>query len=79
MCFGRGLVGVVTLLVLHGCAGKQDAAGPGQDCYRDDDCEDGLVCVANAQGNRVCSKDVTSLASTVAGPPPPADADAGAP
>ena len=75
------MVGVFALLALYGCAGKQDAAGPGQDCYRDDDCEDGFVCVANAQGSRVCSKDVTSLASTVAGPPPPppADADAGAP
>ena len=32
------------MLALYGCAGKQDAAGPGQDCYRDDDCEDGFVC-----------------------------------
>jgi hypothetical protein len=74
MCFGRGFVGLVSALALCACAGKQDAAGPGQDCYRDDDCKDGLVCVANAQGNRVCSKDVTSLASTVDGPPPAADA-----
>ncbi|HSU39858.1 MAG TPA: hypothetical protein VLJ38_09820 [Polyangiaceae bacterium] len=84
MCFGRGLVSVVAVLALYGCAGREDAAGPGQDCYRDDDCKDGFVCVANAQGNRVCSKDVTSLASTVEAPPPPPDAgtspdDAGAP
>lgn len=63
----------VVVLAVFGCAGKQDPAGQGQDCYRDDDCRDGLVCVANPAGNRVCSKDVTSLASTVQGPPAPAD------
>jgi hypothetical protein len=85
MSFGRGFAGVVAVLALLGCAGKQDPAGAGQDCYRDDDCKDGLVCVANAAGNRVCSKDVTGLASEVQGPPPAADAgpapadDSGAP
>ncbi len=84
MSFGRGFAGVVVVLVF-GCAGKQDPAAAGQDCYRDDDCKDGLVCVASASGNRVCSKDVTSLASEVQGPPPAADAgpapadDSGAP
>lgn len=85
MSFGRGFVGVVVVLAVFGCAGKQDPAGSGQDCYRDDDCKDGLVCVANAAGNRVCSNQVTSLASQVQGPPaaadagpPPAD-DSGAP
>jgi hypothetical protein len=72
MGVGRGLIGAVALLVL-GCAGKQDPAGPGQDCYRDADCKDGLVCVANTAGNRVCSKDVASLATNVPGPPPAAD------
>jgi hypothetical protein len=74
MCFARGFAGLIAVLALAACAGKQDPAGLGQDCYRDDDCKDGLVCVANAAGNRVCSKDVTSLASTVEGPPAPADA-----
>lgn len=55
-----------------GCAGKQDPAAAGQDCYRDEDCQTGLVCVANAGGNRVCSKDVKSLESMVDGPPPAA-------
>jgi hypothetical protein len=74
MCFVRSGVGVVVVLGLLGCAGKQDPAGLGHDCYRDDDCKDGLVCVANSAGNRVCSNDVTSLASTVDGPPPADDA-----
>jgi len=60
---------------LGACAGKQDPAGAGEDCYRDQDCKSGLVCVANAAGSRVCSADVTSLKSTVDGPP----ADAGTP
>ena len=58
-----------------GCAGKQQAAGMGEDCYRDDDCQIGLVCVADRNGDRVCSNDVSSLASSVEGPPP----DAGTP
>jgi len=49
----------------------------GEDCYRDEDCKIGLVCVATPapSGPRVCSNDVTSLASTVEAPP----ADAGTP
>ena len=74
MQLGRAFAAVVAVLAVGGCAGKQDPAGAGQDCYRDDDCKDGLVCVANPQGNRVCSKDVSSLASTVEAPPPPPDA-----
>ena len=71
-------VGAVVLAVVAlaaGCAGKQDPAAAGQDCYRDEDCKTGLVCVANASGNRVCSKDVKSLESMVDGPPAPAPTD----
>ncbi len=70
----RALGAVVLAIgaVAAGCAGKQDAAALGQDCYRDEDCQTGLVCVANASGNRVCSKDVKSLESMVDGPPAPA-------
>ena len=66
-------VGSVVLVVaawVVGCAGKQDPAGVGKDCYRDEDCQTGLVCVANTSGNRVCSKDVKGLESMVDGPPP---------
>jgi hypothetical protein len=65
-----------------GCAGKQQAAGRGEDCYRDDDCQVGLVCVADRDGNRVCSNDVSSLTSMVEGPPSDAGTtpdDAGTP
>jgi len=71
----RAVLLVSAFGALAGCAGKQQAAGMGEDCYRDDDCEIGLVCVADGAGNRVCTNDVSSLASSVEGPPP----DAGAP
>jgi hypothetical protein len=71
-----GAVAFAVVVSAAACAGKQDPAAAGQDCYRDEDCRTGLVCVANASGNRVCSKDVKSLESMVDGPPP---ADTGAP
>jgi hypothetical protein len=72
----RHRCGLAVLLVAaaFGCAGKQDPGGPGQDCYRDQDCKSGLVCVANANNNRVCSADVSGLKSMVEGPPPDAGA-----
>lgn len=76
---GRGwLLGGLALVSLGaGCAGKQTGGEMGEDCYRDEDCKVGLVCVATPapNGPRVCSNDVTSLAGSVPGPPP----DAGTP
>jgi len=77
-----GLVVLATLGVA--CAGKQSGGGMGEDCYRDEDCKVGLVCVANPpnSNDRKCSNDVKSLASSVDGPPPDAGAavdDAAAP
>jgi hypothetical protein len=72
------LLGVGVVAVLGGgCAGKQTGGELGEDCYRDEDCKVGLVCVATPapSGPRVCSSDVTGLASSVPGPPP----DAGTP
>ena len=51
-----------------GCGGKQDPAGEGEDCYRDSDCQPGLVCVP-AGDTRHCSSDTTGLVSTVETPP----------
>lgn len=71
------VVGVLLGMFAVCCAGKQTGGGPGEDCYRDEDCKVGLVCVATPapSGPRVCSNDVTSLASSVPAPPP----DAGTP
>ena len=81
---GALLVGLVGGFVLPGCAGHQEPGGAGAACYRDSDCQSGLVCVANAAGSRVCSDDVSGLVGSVEGPPPPPDAgmpveDAGMP
>jgi hypothetical protein len=71
---------LVACLAGFGCAGSKDPGGAGEDCYRDEDCKSGLVCVANANKVRVCSNDVTGLVSMVdAPPPPPAPDDAGVP
>ncbi|HEV8548174.1 MAG TPA: hypothetical protein VGQ57_04080 [Polyangiaceae bacterium] len=66
---------VLALAATFGCAGKQEPGGMGQDCYRDEDCKVGLVCVPDAAGkDRKCGNDVKGLASMVDGPP-----DAGVP
>jgi hypothetical protein len=59
---------------LVGCAGAQEPGGAGSACYRDSDCQAGLVCVANSAGARVCSDDVSGLVGSVEGPPAPEDA-----
>ncbi|HTQ02647.1 MAG TPA: hypothetical protein VMI54_02280 [Polyangiaceae bacterium] len=70
-----GAVGLAVVALAGGCAGKQEPAAAGKDCYRDEDCQTGLVCVADASGNRVCSKDVKRLESMVNGPPAAAPTD----
>jgi len=71
-------------LLALACGGPQEPGSAGTDCFRDDDCEPGLVCVAvdpDKPGERVCSDDVSSLVSTVPGPvaePTPAEDGAGA-
>ena len=68
---GRLFTGALWLL--SACSGPQEPGGEGSDCYRDRDCQAGLVCVGTAD-NRHCSSDVGDLVSTVEGVPPPADA-----
>jgi hypothetical protein len=60
------------LLVGAACGGPQKLGGAGATCFRDDECEPGLICVAPEvdDPNRVCSNDPTPLISEVEGPPP---------
>jgi hypothetical protein len=60
-------------VVASACSGPQEPGGEGSDCYRDRDCQSGLVCVGTADDRR-CSSDVSGLVTTVEGAPPPADA-----
>jgi hypothetical protein len=68
---GRWVLLIAGVLSAVACGGPQEPGSAGADCFRDDDCEPGLVCVAvdpDAPAARVCSDDVSSLVSTVPGP-----------
>jgi hypothetical protein len=62
---------VLPLLFGAGCGGPQSLGDAGAQCFRDDDCAPGLICVAPPTDavNRVCSSDPTPLISNVEGPP----------
>ncbi|MEA2750726.1 MAG: hypothetical protein QOI41_4869 [Myxococcales bacterium] len=59
-------VGLVTL-IMFACAAQTSLSGPGQECFAATDCQDGLVCVPQRGGARLCSDDL----SQVTGRPPP--------
>jgi hypothetical protein len=76
----------VGVLVAVACGGPQEPGSAGTDCFRDDDCEPGLVCASldpAVPGDRVCTNDVSGLVSTVPGPVSdagvPPEGQAGAP
>jgi len=55
------------------CGGPLEGAGLGEDCYRADDCQDGLICSPDGK----CTNDLTGIISTIDGPAgdaPPAEA-----
>ena len=54
---GAGLV----LASLLACGGPQGRGGPGSTCFRDDECEFGLVCAGVGSGERTCTNDVNAL------------------
>jgi len=68
-----GLV-TLSLLGVTACGGPQEPGEEGATCYRDADCQVGLVCVPNGN-ERNCSKNIGGLVSQVERPPP----DAGMP
>ncbi|HKY35887.1 MAG TPA: hypothetical protein VJN18_08110 [Polyangiaceae bacterium] len=62
---------VAPLLLGAACGGPQELGSAGATCFRDDECEPGLICVAPVDStSRVCSNDPTPLISKVDGPPP---------
>ena len=60
----------VLVLVAAGCGGPQKLGDAGATCFRDDDCNAGLICVAPTADDihRVCNSDATPLISMVKGP-----------
>lgn len=62
---------VTPLLLGAACGGREPLGERGALCFRDDECEAGLICVAPSEGDskRVCSNDPTPLISNVQEPP----------
>ncbi len=54
------------------CASSASKVGAGAECFLASDCEDGLVCVPQPNGGRVCSNDISRVAGR-----PPAEGGAG--
>ena len=62
------VIGSITVgLVMFACASQPSLSGPGEECFAATDCADGLVCVPQRGGARLCSDDL----SQVTGRPPP--------
>lgn len=62
------VIGSITIgAIVLACASQPSLAGPGEECFAATDCADGLVCVPQRDGARLCSDDL----SQVAGRPPP--------
>ena len=81
---GRLVPLVAGVLLAVACGGPQEPGNAGTDCFRDDDCEPGLVCASldpALPDDRVCTDDVSGLVSTVPGPveDTPPEGVAGAP
>lgn len=53
--------------IVLACASRPSLSGPGEECFAATDCADGLVCVPQRGGARLCSDDL----SQVTGRPPP--------
>lgn len=57
---------------LTSCGGPQELGGRDSECFRDDECEYGLICAIPAGGEtRVCTDDLSSLVPTPAVPATP--------
>jgi hypothetical protein len=64
-------------LALSACSSKAKLIAQGGECLQATDCVDGLVCVPQQDGRRICSNDLSGVQSIEeAGPPPAGDAGA---
>ena len=65
-----GLVLIAIPIVLHACSTKAKLIAQGGDCLQATDCEDGLVCVPQKDGRRICDKDLSGVQLTEDAAPP---------
>jgi hypothetical protein len=62
------VIGSITgAVVTFACASQPSLSAAGEQCFAATDCVDGLVCVPQRDGSRLCSDDL----SQVSGRPPP--------
>ena len=62
------MIGSITgAVVTFACASQPSLSAAGEQCFAATDCVDGLVCVPQRDGSRLCSDDL----SQVTGRPPP--------
>jgi hypothetical protein len=69
-------VRVVALIgfLLIGCASKAKLVAQGGDCLQATDCVDGLVCVPQKSGGRICDNDLSGVQATEDATAPAVDA-----
>ncbi len=65
------LVGVLAVLASGGCSTKAKLVVQGGECLQATDCVDGLVCVPQKDGRKLCDSDLSGVQTTedAAGPP----------
>lgn len=69
---------MLVAVAIVACATSSSRAGAGEECFLASDCEDGLVCVPQANGGRVCSNDISRVAGKPPTGEPPSEAGADA-
>jgi hypothetical protein len=65
-----GLTLLAIPVVLNACSTKAKLLAQGGDCLQATDCEDGLVCVPQKDGRRICDKDLSGVQLTEDATPP---------
>ena len=66
------MIGSITfVVVMFACASQPSLAGAGEQCFAATDCADGLLCVPQRDGSRLCSDDLSQVSGR-----PPAGPDA---
>jgi hypothetical protein len=61
---------ILAVVALFACGTDPSVSAAGEECFEATDCQDGLICVPQQNGSRVCSNDL----SGVSGKPPGEDA-----
>jgi hypothetical protein len=69
-------LGCVLAGVIAACSASPKLSGEGGDCRLATDCQAGLVCVAEPDGRRICTSDLSRIQRLYEAGSPPSDASA---